>query len=297
MTGAPRSGTTWVGRALCLGGDVGEIYEPFNPRNREWRWFDPPEFYLYIDESLEASYADAVEQMSAWRYPLVRRLRAGDGRNAVRAWRASVLHRRQGHGVVLKDPIAMFSAPWLASRFGYRPIVVVRHPAGFVSSLLRVDWHVRFGSWLRQPRLMETLLAPWREEIEQAHHSDLDAVQSGAVFWRISTAALLACSTEQPDWTVVRHEDIAAEPVSQFEALYRKFGLAWSGDVARAIAAQSAADNPVEVTTGAQHGLRRDSRSVATIWRQRLTDEQVAIVRRIVGDVADHLYDDASWSI
>lgn len=296
VTGAPRSGTTWIGKALCLGGDVGEIYEPFNPQSREWRWFDPPEFYLYVDESTEAPYVDAVESMSAWRYPVVRRLRAGDGRRAVRAWSTARSHRRNGHGVLLKDPIALLSAPWLARRFGYRPLAVVRHPAGFVSSLMRVGWQVRFGSWLRQPRLMDTMLAPWREEIEAAHRNELDVVEAGAVFWRVCTGVVLACRAEQPDWTVVRHEDVSADPTAEFEKLYARFGLSWSDTVARQVAAQSAADNPAEVAGGAQHGLQRDSRSVATIWRQRLTDEQVATVRRIVGDIADDLYDDASWS-
>jgi hypothetical protein len=294
VTGAPRSGTTWVGRALCLGGDVGEIYEPFNPASRQWRWFDPPEHYLYVDESIEAPYVDAVEQMSSWRYPLVRRLRAGDGRGAVQAWARSRAHR--GRGVLVKDPIALFSAPWLARRFGYRPLVVVRHPAGFVSSLVRVQWQVRFGSWLRQPRLMETLLAPWREEIERAAHGELGVVEAGAVFWRVSTGVVLRCRAEQPDWVVVRHEDLSADPVAEFRALYDRFGLTWSAAVAREIAAQSAADNPAEVVGGAQHGLQRDSRSVATIWRQRLSDDQVATVRRIVGEVADDLYPADTWS-
>ena len=103
-----------------------------------------------MDESVEAPYVDAVQAMSSWRYPVVRRLRAGDGRRAVRAWSTARNHGRKRHGVLLKDPIALLSAPWLARRFGYRPLVVVRHPAGFVSSLVRVGWRVRFGddaSW------------------------------------------------------------------------------------------------------------------------------------------------------
>ena len=31
VTGAPRSGTTWVGRMLTLAPGVGYIHEPFNP--------------------------------------------------------------------------------------------------------------------------------------------------------------------------------------------------------------------------------------------------------------------------
>jgi len=297
VTGAPRSGTTWVGRTLCLGGDVGEIYEPFNPQSREWRWFDPPEFYLYLDESNDAPYVDTVQSMSQWRYPLARRLRAGDGRRAVRAWAAAVRHRRAGCGVLVKDPIALMSAPWLADRFGYRPLVVVRHPAGFVSSLLRVGWTPQFGSWLRQPRLMETLLAPWREEIERTQRADLDAIESGALFWRVCAGVVLAFRRQHPDWTVVRHEDLAADPVAQFRRLYAQFGLDWSDEVAGRISEQSAGDNPAEITGGVQHGLQRDSRSVAAIWRERLTDDQVATVRDIVGDVADEFYGDDTWSV
>ncbi|HET7312412.1 MAG TPA: sulfotransferase [Mycobacteriales bacterium] len=296
VTGAPRSGTTWIGRTLCLGGDVGEVYEPFNPRSRQWRWFDAPEFYLYIDESLEAPYVEPVGAMARWRYPLVRRLRAGDRRLALRSWSTARKHRRAGRGVLVKDPIALMSAPWLAHRFGFRPLVVIRHPAGFVSSLLRVGWRPRFGSWLRQPRLMDTLLAPWQEEIERAHRDDLELVEAGAVFWRVCAGVVTGYRAEHPDWVIVRHEDIARDPVVAYRDLYQSFGLTWSDAVAETIRAESAADNPREVAGGVQHGLQRDSRSVATIWQDRLTEQRVDTIRNIVGDVAGLFYDDRTWS-
>ena len=280
---------------MCLGGDVGEIYEPFNPQSRQWRWFEAPEFYLYIDETLEAPYLRPVEAMTHWRYPLVRRLRAGNGRVALRSWATARAHRRAGHGVLVKDPIALMSAPWLADRLGFRPLIVVRHPAGFVSSLLRVGWRPRFGSWLRQPRLMDTLLAPWREEIEQAQRDELDLIEAGALFWRVCAGVVATYRKEHPDWVVVRHEDVAADPVSAFRELYERFGLSWSEQVASTIRAESAAGNPQEVMGSVQHGLQRDSRSIATIWQQRLEPQQVTAVRRIVGNAADEFYGPDSW--
>ena len=296
VTGAPRSGTTWVGRTLCLGGDVGEIYEPFNPRSTEWRWFDPPESYLYLDESLEAPYVDAVTAMSQWRYPLAQRLRAGDGRRALRAWSIAREHRRAARGVLIKDPLAIMSAPWLVRRFGYQPLFLVRHPAGFVSSLLRVGWHVRFGSWLRQPQLLDSLLAPWREEIEQAHRDELDIVAAGALFWRVCAGVVTGYRAEHPSWLVVRHEDVAADAVTAYRDLYGRLGLTWSDGVAQTIRRENAADNPREVVGTVQHGLQRDSKSVATIWHDRLTEQHVETVRRVVGDIAEEFYDDATWS-
>src|SRR5439155_664004 len=39
---------------------------------------------------------------------------------------------------LLKDPIAAFSASWLARTFGMATVVVVRHPGAFASSLKRL---------------------------------------------------------------------------------------------------------------------------------------------------------------
>lgn len=300
VTGAPRSGTTWVGRMLTLSGELGELYEPFNPAAHQARWFDPPEFYWYVDERNAGTCREALRAMSRLEFRLGRVAAAGPSRDAVRTalrtWRTARDHRRHHRTAMVKDPLALFSTRWLAADLGFRPVVLVRHPAAFVSSLLRVGWQVQFGSWLRQPLLMDSLLAPWADQIERADAADRDLVRDGALLWTVCSGVVRRWRDEYPEWLVVRHEDLAADPLRGFAALYEALALTWSDDVAAAVAASTSAQNPAEVSSDAQHELARDSRGIATLWRSRLSDADVRVVRDITAEVAQAFYGDATWA-
>ena len=291
VTGAPRSGTTWVGRSLTRSGELGELYEPFNPAAHQARWFAPPEFYLYVDERNSASYDGRLRAMSRLEFQLswVR------SRTSLRTWRTAREHRRHGRTAMVKDPLALFSTPWLAAELGFRPVILVRHPAAFVSSLVRVGWQVRFGSWLRQPLLMDSLLAPWAERIERADAGERDLVSDGALLWAVCNDVVRRWRDDHPEWLIVRHEDLAADPEAAFAGLYRSLGLTWTDSVGAEIRATTSADNPADVVSGQQHELARDSRGLAALWRTRLSEPEVGVVREITAEVGAAFYGDRMW--
>lgn len=300
VTGAPRSGTTWIGRTLCLSGELGEVYEPFNPRAHQARWFDPDHFYLCVNRDNEQPYLQPVEDLSRWRFNIVQALSAArskhDVRVAARTWRMASEHRRNQRGVLIKDPLALFSAPWLADRFQFRPIVIVRHPAAFVSSLLRVGWQVRFESWLRQETLMTTWLSPWAAELERARRRPRDIVRDGALFWAVCNDVILRYRAMNPDWIVVTHESIAADPVRKFAQLYDDVGLTWSDKVQAEIERTTEGTGTVGVGDSRQHVLTRDSRQVVREWQGRLSGEDVALIRDVTESTAAEFYDADTWS-
>ena len=296
VTGAPRTGTTWLGRMLTLSGELAELYEPFNPNAHQARWFDPPHHYVHFDDTNAGRYDSLVSDMAALRYPLAARLaasraRPAEIRRAVTTSRVVAAHRRAGRAAMVKDPMALFSTPWLAERHGFRPVILVRHPCGFVSSVLRVGWTINFRSWTRQPRLMSTLLAPWRDEVEAAaERGAADPLAEASLLWKVCTGVIARFEDEHPDWIVVRHEDLARDPIPAFAELYDRLGLRWSDDVRARITDENGADLPAEVEGTQQHQMARDSRAVADVWRRRLTDEQVVAVRAAAGPVAERYY-------
>lgn len=299
VTGAPRSGTTWVGRMLTLSGELGELYEPFNPAAHQARWFDPPEFYLYLDAGNGGPYDERLRAMSRLRFPLSWVAAAGPSpaamRTAARSWRLAREHRRHHRVPMVKDPLALFSTEWLATEFGFRPVILVRHPAAFVNSLIRVGWQVRFGSWLRQPLLMESLLAPWAAQIEKAHRADRDPVRDGALLWAVCNDVVRRWRAAHHDWLVVRHEDLALNPERAFADIFGALELSWTPASADAVAESTSAQNPAEVSSTVQHELARDSRNLVDVWRTRLPDGDVRTVRAMTAEVASAFYDDESW--
>ena len=193
----------------------------------------------------------------------------------------------------MKDPIALLSAPWLAERFGMAVVLTVRHPAGFAGSLRRLDWRFRFETFLDDERLMRERLEPFAAELREQVRSPGDFVEQVALLWRILYAQVDAYRREHPEWAVVRHEDLARDPLGGFEALYRSLGLPFTGDVAASIRTHSAP--PARVRHPSAHEVRMDSAATVGSWRQRLSPDELERLRAAVRDVSDRFYDDDEW--
>jgi hypothetical protein len=144
VTGSHRSGTTWVGRMLAKAPDVCYIHEPFNVS-------DPPgpgvcnvrfdHWFTHVHAGNEDRYYPALRKTIESKYSLASALRTvqslGDLRHVMHEYRHFDKHRRRGSRSSLKDPLALLSAEWLAERFGAVVLIVIRHPAAFVSSIQR----------------------------------------------------------------------------------------------------------------------------------------------------------------
>lgn len=295
VTGSHRSGTTWVGRMLTLSGETGYMHEPFNPRRVPgWSGHRIPYWFLYITEENERHYLDVVEDVLAFRYPALSNLRhvlsprgaALYGPDLLR----SVRYRVRGPRPLLKDPIALFSAPWLADRFDAQVVVMIRHPAAFVSSIKRLGWHFRFRSWLAQEALLRDRLEPFHDAMHRCWAGEGDVIEQGIVMWNAMHHVIDGYRKDHPEWRFVRHEDISAAPVEGFRDLYRYLGLRWDEKVEAGIVEHSAADNPAETR---RHGaVKRDSAAQVDLWKTRLSDDEIERIRKGTAEIAARFYPD-----
>ena len=96
-----------------------------------------PTDFTYVTPETEAAWLPALRDTLAWRYalgPEVRSLRTPrDAARMVRDLAYFESMRRRGARMVMKDPIALFSAEWLSTRFDMPVVVIIRHPAAFVA--------------------------------------------------------------------------------------------------------------------------------------------------------------------
>ena len=77
VTGAHRSGTTWVGRMLALAPGVGYVHEPFSPKTP--KGLSPAGFERYftvVTKENESRYRTGLERSLALRYDLAAQLRS-----------------------------------------------------------------------------------------------------------------------------------------------------------------------------------------------------------------------------
>jgi hypothetical protein len=196
---------------------------------------------------------------------------------------------------LLKDPIAFFSAEWLADTFDMDVLVLIRHPAAFVSSIKRLGWNVNFRNFLAQPRLLGGPLAPFAADVRRLHDQPQDIVEHGILVWRMIHHVVLDYRRRRPGWIFVRHEDLSRQPVEEFRALFDRLGLAFTPGVRRTVEAHSSAENPSDAPAGTVHQLRRDSRANVWHWTHRLRPEEAVRVLRGTEDVARALYPEPEW--
>ena len=298
VTGAPRSGTTWVGRMLTLAPGVGYIHEPFNPTTDAGISGRPVvRFFEYVTPETEARYAPHLERSLRFSYdlrrqlPNVRSVRAV-GRTATDLVAFTRLRLSKARPLV-KDPIAVFSAGWLADRFGMDVVVTVRHPAAFVSSFTGLGYRHDFNSFLAEPQLLVDYLGPFESEIRRYAEAPGDPIDEAVLLWRLVYATVERYRTERPRWSFVRHEDLSLDPLGGYAALYTQLGLEYTDEVQDAIRAHTSAENPDRLEE--KHAVRLDSRASLSGWRRSLGEEQVRRIREGAADVWPAFYDDADW--
>jgi hypothetical protein len=258
VTGAIRSGTTWVGETLAQSPDLEYVWEPFNRLVRAWPHAQVPYFYTgpYDVQPLVDDIAAAIVSLHS-RGSLI-----GHPESTARELQRRLKFaaaRRAGRAALLKDPLAALLARHFEQRFGMRVVVCVRHPAGFVASCLRLGWDYDFENLLAQPLLMQRL-APWRTEMEQTVGRQGPMLDRVALLWRVIYGALAEGDLAPRAPYLLRYDEAVAAPTTAFRALFDDLGLAFTPDL------------EATATAGA------DSTRAET-WRTQLSAEEIERVR------------------
>lgn len=300
VTGSHRSGTGWVGEMLAATHSprLAYLWEPFSLRARPGICDAPFRYWFpYVCQENEAAFRGPVGDTLAFRYHPAAEFRslrsAKDAGRFARDWWVTAEHRRRHAVPLFKDPIALFSSGWLADTFGMDVIVLIRHPAAFVRSIVRQGWDHPFGHFLAQPLMMRDQLASYEAEIRRFAEVEQPLIDQAILLWNLIHMQIRRFRDERPTWTFLRHEDLSREPMTAFRGLYERFGLAWTSEVERTIEDHSGVGNPEETTDAASH--RRDSAKAITAWKARLSPEEVERIRTATADVAGAFYTDDDW--
>ncbi|MBA3350704.1 MAG: sulfotransferase [Actinobacteria bacterium] len=301
VTGLHRSGTTWAGRMLCLSGEAGYIHEPFNPTRRpSWSGGRIPLWFQYICAENEAQFEPILNDVLEFRYPLFANLR--DPRTLkrlgtlVREYPSAYMSRFRNLRPLLKDPMALFSAEWLADHYGTRVVVMIRHPAAFAGSIKRLNWQFKFKSWLAQDLLLRDWLHPYEEKMREYSTRDVDIIDQAILMYQVMLSVIDRYREAHPTWTFVRHEDLAGSPVDGFRDLYARLGLTWSSQVELGVARYSDSSNPTDPAAWRHGSVRRNSRGAASTWRGRLTVDEIDRLDAGLSSAAEGFYGPADWA-
>ena len=298
VTGGHRTGTTWVGRMLTASGEVAYISEPLNVLRRPGVMQAPVEhWYTYICYENESAYLTALRQTLAFRYhwgaELLSLRSRHDALRMGRDWGTFLRGRAYHLRPLLKDPFAVFSAPWFAGRLGCQVVITVRHPAAFVSSLKRFNWNFQLEDLLAQPLLMRDRLENYRAEMEAMPSEDL--IGRASLLWKMIYRVVDEYHHRYPEFQIVYHEDLSLDPLRGFRMLYSSLDLNFTPQVQITIQNSSSSENPTELPASAVHAYHLDSLANLNNWKHRLGPDEIDRIHQITTGVVECFYPDSSW--
>jgi len=276
---------------------LGYIWEPFSLRSRPGicraRF---PYWFTLVDGGNEHLYRGAIADTLRFRYTPSAELRSlhavRDAPRFVRDWIQTETRRRRGTVALMKDPIALFSAGWLADTFDMDVLVMIRHPAAFVNSLVRLGWRHPFDHFVQQPALMSQL-GRWQTEITTFAAEEQPLVDQGILLWNLIHDRILGYRERRPEWRFLRVEDVATDAPGRFAALYQELGLTWTDAVRATVEEYSSSAHPAETMDASSH--RRDSQAAVNVWKSRLSAGEIEAIRSGTERVAKELYGDDDW--
>jgi hypothetical protein len=281
--------------------DVAYIHEPFNLiRDPGACGTQFKHWFTYVCEDNEYLYLEPLKNTLEFRYDYLSMLKqckgARDFLKGVRAASRFRKFRTSGARPLLKDPIAVFSANWLATKFDMDTVVLVRHPAAFAGSLKVKNWTHPFSHFLDQPRLMQDHLHPFADEIRFFAEKEQDIVDQAALLWKLVHYMILQYKRSNPDWVFMRHEDLSSDPLRGFKVLFDRLDLVFSEDVADVVRQHSSLGSPADSAAERfRDGIHRDSVSNIRNWEKRLTKAEISRVKSQVIEISKEFYSEEDW--
>jgi hypothetical protein len=292
VTGSHRSGSTWIGTIISHAPGVRYVHEPFNIGLKRYThsplkyWFEyiaaatPDEREQEVLEYLRSFYAFPS------RYILNKALAIRSPKEAYLL--LADLKGRYTDRTLIKDPIAIMSAPWIQQEAHADVIVAIRHPAAFVASLMARNWHFDFNNLLQQPLLMEQRLQPFATQINAYAAEQPGIIEQGILLWNIIYSTVKDYrDVYGSSWQFIRHEDISLHPVEIFREIFQRLGLDLTPLVKDKIIASTTATE--------ETAQMRNARKNTKTWKHRLTAEQIEQIRVGTANVCAHFYNEEDW--
>ena len=290
ITGSHRSGSTWVGRILSSSSEFVYVDEPFNigkdhknsPFKNQFEYLDGKS---PSEQSEARKYLNSFHSLSAGiTFSKISKIRSlKQGRRFL-----SDINSRITRRYIYKDPLALMSAEWIHQTYGWKVVILVRHPAAFVASLKVKDWQFYFHYFLNQPTLINKHLAAYEDDIREYTRDRPDIIKQGILLWNILYTMVLYYKEKYGDqWYFVKHEDLSVKPREEFQKLYEFLDIEFDdGAIGQIEESTSATKNSL---------LKRDSKQNIKTWKERLTKEEIELIYAETKDVWKHYYTEDDW--
>lgn len=269
VTGSHRSGSTWIGRVI-----------------------EKSDEFIYLSEPTNFDNTHSISDIN-YRFQFIRNSDKVMINELAQLNQNALQHHKKA---LFKDPLAFFSVDTFIDQFDADVLISVRHPAAFTSSLKRLGWSHTFNHFLEQEELMDTYLYPFRDKIKDFAKNEKDVIEQGILLWNIINLNALRFKQKHPGIYLVRHEDLSLNPIPEFQKIFDYFDISFSETTKQYLNDTTNEENSAEAKNNVLHQLDRNSKANIYNFKSRLTEDEIARIRRGTETISHVFYDQEWWN-
>ena len=306
LFGLPRSGTTWLGKIFDSHPDTLYKHEPESAESLGAIPLVPPVSETETYREAVRRYVERIPAMtgprvsaklplfpksylSGPRFALVRlsAMVAKGGSRFFSGLPVVGLPRSigpDGPRLVWKSIASLGRLGVIATATDGAAVHLIRHPCGFVSSILRGEAQQRFtkdrgrsvSRGFVEPTLATASARNWG--LTKEGLSRLDPIEQMAWHWAAVNAKAMEESPGLGSYHLIRYEDLCADPLGAGRRLFDFAGLTWQQQTEAFVRQSVAHDNP------AYYSVYKDPQVAANRWRKELDPGDAARIMRAVAE-------------
>lgn len=298
VTGSHRSGTTWIGKTISQHPRIKYIHEPFNVdypnkeigiKINEWFTFAPTSIQK---KDIEDAFDELLLSTPLFRAIQSSRHSGNDIKFPLRFAKKLLMELFFRNRFLIKDPIALLSSGWLHERYNLQTVCMIRHPLGFVGSLKKARWIPKtFTFFQNQTELMQSWLSPFKDRVDNLCKKPRNIIEHACFLWNILHFAIIDYQRKYPSWLFVKYENIARNPIPEFQKIFDYLKLPMNDAIYRYIHKYTSENNPADSET--TKFQPRNSKKSLDVWKERLTPQEIEQVMFATKRIANELYRDS----
>jgi hypothetical protein len=304
VTGAHRSGTTWIGKTIGSSEQAFFIFEPFNKHQVNW--------LLDRKFTVNYPYPEDLENLNKFNrdYTNLLNRKINHLKNTIKVTGFSTLNhhlkiikdfrnakrlKSKSHNII-KDPFAVFFIEHLLEHFKVLPIFSIRHPAAFYYSVKKAGWDIDIESFMSQENLMELEhLLKLKKRVLSKGVGNLNYLERQTTIWNFIYAHIYHLKEKHPDFLYLRHEDVSNNPIKYFDQVFKYCGLELTDKIRQNIKKNTSKNNSVELTQPNVQNIKRNSKELVKVWKNKLSKEEIQKIRLETQLVSSKFYKDNDW--
>ncbi|MBN1270985.1 MAG: sulfotransferase [Candidatus Aminicenantes bacterium] len=295
VCGLPRSGTTYIGKALAKTKDVHYLHEPLN---KDFGVKGIHNWYPFINETGDGDgyqdknmIDDIIHLNTTWTYTapmeygrMTRLSKALWGGRSGLNWIRLRWKKQLGIPIkttCLKDPFATFSSGYFNQQFKAKIVCMIRHPGAVYMSYKRLNFKTRIESLFKQQHFRSMYAEDIRDDLwERAKN---ETCSGTALLWKLMSRYVDIQSRNTEAFLLIRHEDFCLHPESMMEKICAFTKVPFENTVKRFIR-RTTQIKEKDTSRNPPSGFKRNSRQLIHSWRNIMNEHEKTTIQDIIGE-------------